>query len=241
MHQASERNHQQSYQLIRTLLGPLLQHCIPLQVNGLANVPLTGPVLLVANHRSLLDPFLIGAVIPRHIHFVAESWFGAIPGLRRLSSKIGVIILPRSQRSQYLIELGKQQLACQAMLGIFPEGAWPTLVPSPPGTVLPFQAGAAKLIVESGIVGLTVVPAGITGQGEHVIASLPGWVFRYLEPWNPLYRRDRLEMRSYRSATLRFGQPHYFVVPTELAGERYQQVIAAISERLRTAIMALLY
>ena len=43
-----------------------------LTVEGLANVPLAGPVILAANHRDNLDGPLLMHVVPRTLHFAAR-------------------------------------------------------------------------------------------------------------------------------------------------------------------------
>ena len=42
-------------------------------ITGQENVPETGPLLLVSNHLSLIDPPLLGAVFPRPVRFMAKE------------------------------------------------------------------------------------------------------------------------------------------------------------------------
>src|SRR5215467_11738291 len=44
-----------------------------LRVYGRENIPRSGPVLVIANHESLLDPIGVGQAIRRHIHFLARK------------------------------------------------------------------------------------------------------------------------------------------------------------------------
>ena len=41
-------------------------------VTGRENVPMTGPLLVAANHMSNLDPPLLGASLPRRLNFIAK-------------------------------------------------------------------------------------------------------------------------------------------------------------------------
>src|SRR5436190_16166787 len=40
---------------------------------GRFNVPRRGPVLLIANHQSFIDPPAIGVAAPRHLYFLARK------------------------------------------------------------------------------------------------------------------------------------------------------------------------
>lgn len=93
-----------------------------LRVEGVHNIPRTGPVLLVANHQSFLDPVAIGLAAPRRLSYLARKslftnrYFG---GLLR-----AVNCVPIDQEG-----VGKEGM--QAILGrlkagravlVFPEG-----------------------------------------------------------------------------------------------------------------------
>ena len=50
--------------------------CFHVRVAGRENVPAKGGALLVTNHQSMLDPWMIGIALHRQIHFMArESLF----------------------------------------------------------------------------------------------------------------------------------------------------------------------
>jgi 1-acyl-sn-glycerol-3-phosphate acyltransferase len=61
------------YRLTARIIVPtLLRQFAQLTVGGLHNVPLTGPVILAANHRDNLDPYLLFQLLPRVIHVAAR-------------------------------------------------------------------------------------------------------------------------------------------------------------------------
>src|SRR3954471_24198146 len=69
-------------------------------------VPLQGPVLLACNHpNSLTDSFVVGAVVPRKVNFVATVQLFQFKPLKWLLTSCGVIPInrvkddPRSMRS----------------------------------------------------------------------------------------------------------------------------------------------
>lgn len=94
-------------------------------VKGKENVPKKGGVIIAANHRSLVDPPVVGSVLPRNVHFLAKEelfhfgpfgWLiknlNAHPlrrsgdvrafkiALRLLRSGEGVILFPEGRRAK---------------------------------------------------------------------------------------------------------------------------------------------
>ena len=57
------------YATVRALSLPFLKGWIRLHVHGLENLPAEGPLLMVANHTSYLDPAVVGRACPRQVHF----------------------------------------------------------------------------------------------------------------------------------------------------------------------------
>jgi 1-acyl-sn-glycerol-3-phosphate acyltransferase len=56
----------------RHMVPAVLRLLARLEVQGLANVPLTGPVILAPNHRDNLDPYLLLHLVPRTVHIAAR-------------------------------------------------------------------------------------------------------------------------------------------------------------------------
>ncbi len=61
------------YRLTQWAFGLPARGWFRLQCHGLANVPATGPVLLVSNHQSHLDPVLIGCFVHRPLGYLARA------------------------------------------------------------------------------------------------------------------------------------------------------------------------
>ena len=62
------------------------------QVIGQENVPLTGPLLIVSNHMSNVDPPLVAASIPRRVNFIAKRGIFK-PGIRWFLKAYGAFAL----------------------------------------------------------------------------------------------------------------------------------------------------
>jgi len=60
------------YRVIRTLFLPFFLIYFRLQRIGREHLPESGPLLLAANHRSFLDPFVIGSLVRRPVYYMAK-------------------------------------------------------------------------------------------------------------------------------------------------------------------------
>jgi 1-acyl-sn-glycerol-3-phosphate acyltransferase len=92
---------------------------------GIADCPRTGPLLVVANHSSWLDPLWLGKVIPRRLIPMMTSSFYDLPVLRWLMTRVVHAI--RVQDSEYRRDVPELLKAIAALdrgecVVIFPEG-----------------------------------------------------------------------------------------------------------------------
>jgi 1-acyl-sn-glycerol-3-phosphate acyltransferase len=114
-----------SQKIVLVVFRPLLNICFSWKVEGRENVPLTGPLILVANHVHVIDPILLVFSLPRWITFVAKEelfhslflrlwlrWAGSLP-LQR-DGKVG--------EKQRILEGARKALEEGLVLGMFPEG-----------------------------------------------------------------------------------------------------------------------
>src|SRR5947208_1118452 len=61
------------YWPVRAVLQPFFAVYFRLLRLGSEHVPPSGPVIFAANHRSFLDPFVIGTLVRRPIYYVAKK------------------------------------------------------------------------------------------------------------------------------------------------------------------------
>jgi len=62
-----------SQKTVLAILRSLLNICFSWKAEGRENVPLTGPLILVANHVHVLDPILLVCSLSRWITFIAKE------------------------------------------------------------------------------------------------------------------------------------------------------------------------
>ena len=111
-----------SYETYRRALTPVIRAVYRLEVRGLEHVPASGPLIVTGNHDSVLDPFLMAAVISRPVHFLGKSEFWRVPVLRWWLGTIGAIPVVRGGSDAAAIESAVAALEAGEVVGLFPEG-----------------------------------------------------------------------------------------------------------------------
>ncbi len=97
-----------------------------IQVRGRENLPKRGAALLVCNHISFVDPFLIGACTQRFIRFIMFRRFYETPGIHWFAKLMGAIPISEMDKPREMVtslreaqaKLREGELVC-----IFAEGA----------------------------------------------------------------------------------------------------------------------
>jgi 1-acyl-sn-glycerol-3-phosphate acyltransferase len=145
-------------------------------------IPRRGPVLLVANLSSFLDPWLAAVVFPRPIRWlINDDWYHRSRPWNRLLRSVGVEPV-RSQSPRATVEAVCHILGQGGVVGLFPEGQF-----SDDGRIGPFLRGHCYVAAKSGA---PLLPLGIRGS----FASLP---------------RDRRFPKPVR-ITMEVGEPLFF-------------------------------
>ena len=141
---------------------------------GKRNVPRDGPLLIVANHQSWFDPFLVGLAIPRRIRFMARrTLFTGNPVLGAFLRGLNIIPVNQEGFAREGLRLTRERLDAGEAVLVFPEGqrSWE-------GKIDKLMPGVTLLIRQAKP---QVLPVGIAGAWD----AWPRW--RLIPTMSPLF------------------------------------------------------
>jgi len=168
--------------ILNFVLRILFKILLKVEIVGLENVPLEGPLIFMINHVSFLDPVFIIALMPRQVTPFAKVETLSYPALGLLIRLYGVVSVRRGEVDRQALRQAIEVLAKDEALLIAPEGTR-----SHHGQLQQARDGIAYIALRTGA---TIVPVAILGQ-EKFPASLKR------------LRRTRIQIR--------IGKPFRFV------------------------------
>jgi 1-acyl-sn-glycerol-3-phosphate acyltransferase len=128
------------YRGIRVFFWILFHTLWPLKIQGVKNVPKKGSAVIVCNHLSMIDPFVVGFAANRMVNFMAKEELFRTPVVGFLIRKVGAFPVDRARRDPASMRIALSVLKENELLGMFPEGTRSTS-----GEMLELRAGAARL------------------------------------------------------------------------------------------------
>lgn len=197
------------------LVTPALRLVCRPWIEGVENLPERGPAILVSNHLSTGDTFLLPAMIRRRLRFPAKAELFTghrLSGrlVRWFLTSVGMIPMDRSggRASASSMDGVLRVLQEGHLLGIYPEGTR-----SPDGRLYKGKTGVARLVLSAGV---PVVPVAMVNTQ---------WV------------HSRLGIPLMRRPGLRFGRPLDFNRYAASGNDR--DVLRWVTDEIMNAVMEL--
>jgi glycerol-3-phosphate dehydrogenase (NAD(P)+) len=146
------------YLIVRALFQPFFHIYFRMGRIGREHVPKHGPVIIAANHRSFLDPFVIGTMARRPMYYVAKEELFQKRWMSWILNALGAFPVRRGAGDEDSIATAKAILARGDIVLIFPEGTR-----TRPGSLGKPKRGVGRLALESGA---PVVPVAVIGTED---------------------------------------------------------------------------
>ncbi len=118
-------------------------------ITGAERIPPASPAILVANHESMFDPWLLALATPRPVRYMAKAELWRIALVGRAMEAFGAFPVERGTGDGSAMSRAASLLQAGEVIGIFPQGTSKQLPERP------FHRGAARLAL---VTGAPIVP-----------------------------------------------------------------------------------
>jgi glycerol-3-phosphate dehydrogenase (NAD(P)+) len=154
------------YWPLRAILVPAFLIYLRMQRVGREHLPRSGPLLLAANHRSFLDPFVIGTLVRRPVYYMAKRELFEKRWQAWILNALGAFPVDRGAGDRDAMQTARAILERGDCVVVFPEGT--RMRPGPLGEP---RRGIGRLALETGA---PVAPVAVLGSD----AVRRGWRIR---------------------------------------------------------------
>lgn len=208
-------------------------------------LPDHAPLLVVSNHRSIMDAPLVMAATQRVVRFACHHYMGQVPILNEIVTSLGCFPLdaPGSrQRSffQHAVDL----LGQAQVVGVFPEGARPMVEPTSARATHLFHRGFAHLALRSPLEPMMIVPVAIASQKELCNPLFPLRMLSWFDPSEPLFNQPGWHpMIFYQSVDVIVGKPIAITAAQRQAyrGRHAKAIVGELTAHCRAEVDLLLH
>jgi 1-acyl-sn-glycerol-3-phosphate acyltransferase len=176
-----------------SVVSPMLRLYFRGRVYGTERVPMTGKLIVVANHASDFDPPLLSAAVRRPVSYMAKEELFQVPGLSQAIQLYGAYPVKRGSPDRSAIREALKQLDQGWAVGIFLQGTRTAdgRIPNP-------KIGAALIAAKAQA---TLLPVSLWGthqifqKGSAVPRPVP-LTLRIGDPIPPPASTDRPELEA---------------------------------------------
>ena len=154
------------YWIVRAVLQSFIQVWFRTARIGRAHIPKRGGVILAPNHRSFLDPFVIGTCLRRPIYFMAKQEMFTSRFRSWILNCMGAFPIRRGESDEQAMETARLLVEQGKAVVVFPEGT--RIRRGPLGQP---HSGVGRLALETGA---PVLPIAVFGSER----ARRGWKVR---------------------------------------------------------------
>jgi 1-acyl-sn-glycerol-3-phosphate acyltransferase len=164
--------------LMRFLSWVLVNIMYRIKVQGLEHIPETGPVLLVSNHVSFMDPLVIGGSVRRPVRFVMDHNIFNVPVLSFIFRTAHAIPIAPAREDPDALQKAFDQIDAELAAGevvcIFPEGKL-----TRDGELNEFKTGMERILERRPVPVIPMALRGLWGsffsrrEGKPAMSKLP--------------------------------------------------------------------
>lgn len=178
-------------------------------VTGQHRISPTLPMVLVSNHRSIMDAPLLMQAVHRPVRFACHHYLGQVPGLREIVQALGCLPLdPPGRGQRAFFRRALHTLSQGGAVGIFPEGAAPMVQATTPYDLGSFHRGFAHLALRAPVEELAIVPVALASRQEWNQAVMPLRWLSWFDATEPLFQQPGWHPAVvYRTVEVRIGRP----------------------------------
>ena len=195
--------------LMRFLAWLIINVVYRIRVSGLDNIPQKGPVVVVCNHVSYMDPLILGGSVRRPMRFVMWYKIFQMPFLKIFFKTAKAIPIASAKEDKALMDEAfdrvDAELAAGNVVCIFPEGAI-----TRDGEIQRFRPGIEKVIQRRAV---PVVPASLGRLWGSWFSRQHGGGIR------------KIPGRLFARVAVTFGEP---VPPGEVTAEKIELLVRTL-------------
>jgi 1-acyl-sn-glycerol-3-phosphate acyltransferase len=148
------------YTFCRWLAVPLFGGAYRCRARGADHLPRRGPAIVITNHKSNIDPVVVGMIFDRPLRYMAKQELFRHAALRRLIVALGAFPIDRGAGDRAALQTSLEILRRGEVLLMFPEGHRQR-----DSAVHEFLPGVAMIALRSGA---PVVPMAMDGT-QHMV------------------------------------------------------------------------
>ncbi|WOD38727.1 lysophospholipid acyltransferase family protein [Nodosilinea sp. E11] len=182
---------------------------VRVSVHGQDRLPPHQPMVVVSNHRSIMDAPLLMSVVNRPVRFACHHYMSQVPGLSNVINALGCLPLDTPEKGQTaFFRRAMKVLGDGESVGIFPEGAAPMVNQTTPDNLNAFQRGFAHLALRAPVEELFIVPVAIAAHRESNNPMVPLRWLSFFDASEPLFQQPGLHPAVlYQQVDVLIGHP----------------------------------